>query len=157
LDTKVLDAPYHLFSPNTVVRWRRAPSRGSSGTRSFTGQNPDANASISFLLKSEVGQVEVVIRDIEGTKIKTIAGTTQSGLQSVVWDLSTDAGREVPRRGNRGRTRLTAGPYLVELQIDGSVVQRKTLSVLDDPRFPELNAIADEEEWSEDDSTEIDD
>lgn len=157
LDAKALEAPYHLFSPNAVVRWRRAPSRGSAGTRSFTGQNPDSNAGIAFLLKSEVGQVEVVIRDIEGTKIKTIAGSTQSGLQSVAWDFSTDAGREIPRRGNRGRTRLAAGAYLVELQVDGLVVQRKTLTVLDDPRFPELSTIADEEDTMEDGSAEFDD
>ncbi len=134
LSATVLQTPTHLFTPNSVVRWRRSPSRGSSGTRRFIGENPIAGANIFYLNNSDVGQVEFVVRDIEGAKLKTIPGTTERGLQFVNWDFSTDGNRDPGRRG-RSRSRIIPGAYLVEMQIDGAVEHRAVLTLLDDPNF----------------------
>ncbi len=150
LSDVVLKSPTHLFTPNSVVRWRRSPSRGSSGTRRFIGENPIAGANIFYLNNSDVGQVEFVVRDIEGTKLKTMTGTTERGLQFVNWDFTMDGNRDPGRRG-RSRTRIIPGAYLVEMQIDGAVRHRAVLNLLEDPKFAstDLDAMSEESDLLE--------
>ncbi len=153
LNSRVLQATSHLFTPNAVVRWRRTQSRGSSGTRRYVGENPNANANIFYMIGGDVGQVEIVIRDIEGTKLKTLSGPSERGLQVVNWDFSIDSGQQAAQQGGRpggreggrrgqARGRLQAGSYAVEMSIDGALVHRSALRVLDDPKIVAASAEA---------------
>jgi photosystem II stability/assembly factor-like uncharacterized protein len=132
LTPEILQQPTYLFAPKSVVRWTRSPSRGSSGTRRFIGQNPPTEATFAYSINTNVGQVELIVRDILGTRLKSITGTTERGLHTVTWDLATDSEREPGRRG-RGRSRVPAGDYLVQLLVDGRIDHQAILKVLDDP------------------------
>jgi photosystem II stability/assembly factor-like uncharacterized protein len=144
-----LQAPSYLFQPNTAILWRRTASRGSSGTRRFLGENPPSGANIFYTINSDCSQVEIVMRDAVGTRLKTLPGTIERGLQRVTWDYSTDAARATGRRGRRS---VGPGDYVVELQVDGAVAQRSVLKVLADPNFESSASEVAEEREKRDDS-----
>ncbi len=122
-----------LLKPNSMVRWFREPTRGSSGTRRFVGTNPPNDATFAYVFNSNASQVELVVRRPDGTRLKTLTGSTERGLNLVRWDFSVGdtpiGGRGRRFRGNAARP----GTYVVDFVIDGSFRQAETLEVLADP------------------------
>lgn len=140
---RTLAEPIHLFTPNTVIRWRTGATRGRGGARWFSGQNPPNAASIYYTLTDSAGAVELTIRDTDGRVIRTLGEpSTSAGLHRVSWDLRRD-----PPQGRRGRFRrgplVPPGQYRVVLRVDGMEFGR-TLRVLGDPDDPLANFAADE-------------
>jgi len=144
----------HLYKPNEVIRWRRLPSTGSSGTRRYVGENPSSDAAIHYSLSSNVQQVEVEIRDITGKRIALLPGVNRAGLHKLTWDMRRSAGTTAaPQgRGGGGRfgARVASGTYQVALLIDGQVVATNSITISEDPDYSAPgNITANEQEWLE--------
>ncbi len=94
-----------LYKPNEVIRWRRMPSAGSSGTRRYVGENPGTDAQLFYSLSRDVQSAELEIRDITGRRVALLAGGNRTGLQKVIWDMRITAGTTppaAPAAGGRG-------------------------------------------------------
>jgi hypothetical protein len=100
-----------------------------------------------YVVNDRVGQVELVVRRPNGTKLRSLTGSTQRGLNVIDWDLSlgtppADGGQQ---RRFRGPTAGT-GVYVVEFLVDGSPRQTETLEILADPSRAGSEA-ANSSEW----------
>jgi len=138
-----LTADAYLYRPQPAVKWRSKPSRGSSGTRQFVGQNPPGGAAIYYSLGKDAGAVELKITDIEGRELAEIVGETKAGLHRIAWDLrrapppSSGNAPQGPPRGQRFRRggSVPAGQYLVTLTVDDQQL-KQVLTVEEDPDAP---------------------
>jgi photosystem II stability/assembly factor-like uncharacterized protein len=109
MTTDTLKADAHLYEPNTVVRWRAEPMRGSpygTGHRKFTGENPPPGAQVYYSLGKKADKLALKIVDYSGQTIRELSPKNEPGLHRVDWDLN----RSSPRRGSRsGETATRAG------------------------------------------------
>lgn len=152
-----------LYKPNEVVRWRRMPSAGSSGTRRFVGENPGTDAQLFYSLSRDVQSAELEIRDITGRRVALLAGSNRTGLQKVTWDMRIIAGTTPPATtttggrggfggggGRFGGGRVGSGTYQVSLVIDGTVVATESLKISEDPVYSGPGMVtANEQEFAE--------
>jgi photosystem II stability/assembly factor-like uncharacterized protein len=99
-----------LFSPAPSSMYRRPASDRNYefwGDQTFFGENSPQAAVISWLNKSQVGEVKLKITDAAGKEIREIAGpvlanSNKQGIQSACWDLRvqpTPAPQPPPGRG----------------------------------------------------------
>lgn len=167
LSAATITSDAYLYAPQSAVRWRSQPSRGSSGTRKFVGENPPSGAAIYYSLGRDAGAVELRITDIEGREMFEVAGETKAGLYRIPWDLrrapppqppSATAGSQGPGRGpgqgpgpgrgqrfRRGGGSVPSGKYLVTLTVDDKEF-KQVLTVEDDPDAPDDATLPMEEE-----------
>lgn len=152
-----------LYKPNEVVRWRRMPSAGSSGTRRFVGENPGTDAQLFYSLSRDVQSAELEIRDITGRRVALLAGSNRTGLQKVTWDMRIIAVTTPPATtttggrggfggggGRFGGGRVGSGTYQVSLVIDGTVVATESLKISEDPVYSGPGMVtANEQEFAE--------
>jgi hypothetical protein len=92
-----LKAAAHLYEPNTVVRWRSEPSRGSmygNGSRLYAGENPPGGAHIYYTLTKKAEKASLKIVDIAGKTVREFEAKTEPGLHRSTWDFG---------RGGQGR------------------------------------------------------
>ncbi len=137
MSAKTIQADAQLYRPNDVIRWRYEPSRGSSGTRRFVGQNPPSGAHIFYSLGKDAGKVTLKISDVQGRTLRELQATNKAGLHVASWDL---------RQASRG-SGSRAGSYLVTLTVDDKE-HRQPLAVVADPDYPESTMTRDEaEQW----------
>ena len=143
ITVETLAAEAFLYAPQHAVRWRSKPSRGSSGTRQFVGENPPSGAAIYYSLGRDAGSVELRITDIEGRELTEIAGEMKAGLHRVTWDLrrAQPVRAVMLRRTSRDRRRfrrggsVPPGQYLVTLVVDDKEL-KQVLTVEADPDAP---------------------
>jgi photosystem II stability/assembly factor-like uncharacterized protein len=93
---EVLAASAHLYEPNTVVRWRSEPSRGSmygNGSRLYAGENPPTGAQIYFSLTKKAEKASIKIVDIAGKTVRELEAKTEPGFHRVTWDFARVGGR----------------------------------------------------------------
>ncbi|HEX9793306.1 MAG TPA: PDZ domain-containing protein [Planctomycetota bacterium] len=161
MSAETVSAASHLYKPNRVIRWRREPSRGDSGTRRFVGENPDGNAHVYYSLGARARTASLKILDTAGTTVRTLEAATDAGLHAVEWDMRRDpqvgaAGgqggrggqfRGGGRRGGRFQGRVEPGTYVAVLDVDGTV-QRQTFEVQVDPNNPD-GAFLQFEDWED--------
>lgn len=150
-----------LYKPNEVIRWRRMPSAGSSGTRRFVGENPSTDAHLFYSLSRDVQSAELEIRDITGRRVALLAGVNRAGLQKITWDMRITAGATPPTTattsgrggaggGRFGGARVGSGTYQVSLVIDGTVVATESLKISEDPVYSGPGMVtANEQEFAE--------
>lgn len=152
-----------LYKPNEVIRWRRMPSAGSSGTRRYVGENPGTDAQLFYSLSRDVQSAELEIRDITGRRVALLAGGNRTGLQKVIWDMRITAGTTPPAApaaggrggfggggGRFGGGRVGSGLYQVSLVIDGTVVATESLKISEDPEYTGPGMVtANEQEFAE--------
>ncbi len=146
MSTETVQADTSLYRPGDVVRWHYQPSRGSSGTRRFVGENPPSGARIFYSLGKNAGQVALKIADVQGRTLRELSGANNAGLHAAQWDL-----RQTTRGPRTGRyassSTVPPGTYVVVLTVDDKEY-RQPLVVLGDPDFPESNMTRNEaEEW----------
>jgi S1-C subfamily serine protease/photosystem II stability/assembly factor-like uncharacterized protein len=99
ISTDVVKAPAHLFEPNTVVRWRSQPAKGTGGgAQLFRGENPPRGGQVFFSVAKKPESVSLKIVDVTGRTIREFQPKVEPGLNVVAWDLSQAA----PRRGGPG-------------------------------------------------------
>jgi len=124
----------HLFDIQRVVKWRMLERRGQRYGEFALVSNPPSTADIYYYLKDKAGEVEIVIRDLEGNEIQKLNGTGSAGLHRTTWNLRRSAppAEEGQRRARSGRE-VDAGVYKIVLMIDGEEKQAKKLEIQDDP------------------------
>ncbi|MFC1575334.1 WD40/YVTN/BNR-like repeat-containing protein [Gemmatimonadota bacterium] len=114
-----------LFPPRTTYLYDRLGYYSAgSGAGNFTAENPPFGAILNYYLPGgmQEGDVVLVVRDVDGTMVREVPGTSGTGLQRVVWDLSGPP-PEVPEGGGQGQSRRRQGPpvapgtYLVTLEV----------------------------------------
>jgi hypothetical protein len=166
LSAATITADAYLYAPQSAVRWRSQPSRGSSGTRKFVGENPPDDAAIYYSLGRDAGAVELRITDVEGRELLEVPCEAKAGMHRVPWDLRRAAPAQPPsaatsqsgqgrgQRFRRGGGSVPAGKYLVTLTVDDKEF-KQVLTVEDDPDAP-VDAAAPVEEEAEMDEHEVD-
>ncbi|HET9263198.1 MAG TPA: hypothetical protein VFO14_09145 [Vicinamibacterales bacterium] len=99
-----------LFSPPPAAMFRR-PARDRNyefwGDQTFFGENPPQAAVITWLLKKDVGAVQLRITDATGREAREISGpvlatSNKAGMQSACWDLRVQPAPAPVDRGGRG-------------------------------------------------------
>jgi hypothetical protein len=157
LSAATITADAYLYAPQSAVRWRSQPSRGSSGTRKFVGENPPGGAAIYYSLGRDAGAVELRITDIEGREMLEVPCETKAGLYRVPWDLRRASPPQPPsvttasqgqgrgQRVRRGGGSVPRGEYLVTLTVDDKEF-KQVLRVEDDPDVPADASLPTEEE-----------
>jgi hypothetical protein len=104
---EVLAKDAWLFAPEAVVRTRRSPERGESGTRRFVGENPASDASIYYFLRARAKDLKISILELSGELVRQLEEPPGSlGLHHVSWDLRRAGRSGGPARGTQrpGRT-----------------------------------------------------
>ncbi len=146
---ETIAAEAYLYAPQPAIQWRSAPSRGSSGTRQFTGELPPSGAALYYSLARDAGAVSIKITDIEGKTVRELEGDPAAGLHRVQWDLRRATRPAPPRQGSprgggagqggrqrppqsRGGGPVDAGKYLVTLTVDETEL-KQVLVVEEDP------------------------
>jgi photosystem II stability/assembly factor-like uncharacterized protein len=140
-----------LFQPNTAVRWRREPQRGTvygSGHRDYFGQNPAPGGQIYYALAKKAGKIQLAVQDVAGRTLVKLQASPEPGLHRVTWDLRGPAGP--PPAGlmillPRAAGPVPAGQYRVVLSVDGTDYAQG-LTVENDPTLPPGTTIAEEPE-----------
>ncbi len=140
---ETIEAKAALFEPNTVVRWRREPSRGNfgfTGSKRFIGENPPSGAQIGFVFKEAVESASIKIVNYAGTVVRVLEAPTESGFHVVRWNLQqvppppTEDDEESRPSGPRGPA--PAGLYRVVL-VAGEEEYTVDLEIKNDPTLPE--------------------
>ena len=129
-----------LLKPNDVTRWRREPSRGSSGTRRFVGENPSTQVAIFYTLAKRTKDISLVVKDGKGNVVRELEASGDKGLHRADWNRtvsssssSGSSSRFSSGGRRRGRSRsMSIGSYTVELHV-GSTVLTQDFEVLNDP------------------------
>jgi hypothetical protein len=154
LSSAVLAEDVHLFATKPKVRWVGRDLRESSSSN-FSGQSEAPGVPISYTLKAKPKDA-VKVRIYAGTLLlNEIAGTSEIGLNSVVWNMTgrrertpdekkaAEAGarraREMGFGGGMGDPNFASfpvqpGEYKVVLAVDGKTYET-TATVLKDPRY----------------------
>jgi hypothetical protein len=157
-DTRVAEAPLHLFAPQDAIRWRYGSANW--GTRG-TFPNPPHGALIYYALKDEEkGDLKIEILDSRNRVVRTLTSTAPqpmgsgdfesaddykdealargAGVQRAVWDLEYEGATKIqggridtgdPREGPR----VPPGTYTVRLTAGGRTLTAP-LKVVADPR-----------------------
>ncbi|HEX9164545.1 MAG TPA: hypothetical protein VF862_01440 [Gemmatimonadales bacterium] len=159
LTTEVMARPAHLFGLRPAWRFRVAEPPYAPMYDPVTGENPPLGAVINYWLKAKADSVAITVLDASGTTVKTLAGTTEPGLNRVTWDLLTERSKEprvrvaplyaperaVPAEGapsptlDRVRMLVPPGRYTVRLVVAGQELTQ-TLEVRKDPNTPGTEA-----------------
>src|SRR5260370_8600974 len=66
----LVQAPAYLYHPNTFIRWRSEPAKGSpygNGHRKYMGENPPRGAQIYYSLTKKADKIGLKIVDYTGT------------------------------------------------------------------------------------------
>ncbi len=146
LTAEVLESEAHLFSMEPAVQVRRSGAGAHTGDIHFRGDNPPNGAIIDYWLgtSAQDRSVAVVVLDAQANRVAAIDGTSERGINRVVWDLrhewpaaesqSADGGR--PRRGGL----VIPGTYSVRLEVTDASATTVTwgpqpLVVRPDPRI----------------------
>ena len=155
LTDAVLAADLHLFTIRPAIQWRTRSPGGSTGHKMFFGENPPGGIIVNYHLgaKPAEGQgVKIVIADGAGKTVRELDGTSDIGVNRVVWDMRM-ASPIPPAPGGRGAgggagggffggavgPRVDPGAYTVTVSA-GSASARGTAVVRDDPRVTMTDA-----------------
>jgi len=135
LTPAVLASPAHLFTLRPAREIRFTNPKAHQGDMVFRGPNPPAGAIIDYYLRDGGGTPKVTIVDGGGRTVRTLAATSNRGVNRIVWDLRRppfDTGLE-PGRALHGPF-VEPGDYVVRLEAAGQVLEQ-TVRVEDDPRI----------------------
>ena len=137
LTPEITSTAIHAFPPRRAMVMQRWKNESYGAQRQFVGPNPPQGAIVHYHLSDAAPGAKVVIRDEKGVPVRELDGSSEAGLNRVVWDLRA--------RGPEGITNAR-GPFVVPGQYRvvvstqaGSVAV--PLRVDWDPAFP----VSDEE------------
>ena len=162
LTSDVASSEAHLFDPRPAYRFR--PTTGGSMRMRYdaaSGREPPEGASIHYWLSKEPEgpeaperSVQLEIKNAAGETIRTLEGTTDTGINRVWWDFEGESSTEIKlrtkplyadwvdlgperwRHASGGGRRISVleppGTYTVALQVGGKEYSQK-LQVLKDP------------------------
>lgn len=146
------DRTAHLFSPRDAYRVNKGGSGG--GLAELSPDPAPQGATLHYWLGGEVEEVEVDVVDARGDVVRTFASdsataadhgteriSTDAGLSRLTWDLmypGPDTPDDAVIWGYTGGVKAPPGDYVVRLSVDGETVGESTLTLLPDPRIPEV-------------------
>jgi photosystem II stability/assembly factor-like uncharacterized protein len=153
---KAQQADVYFFKPRASFRYRHFGSTHAMDTyNKVVGQNPPTGADLNYFLKSPAKKVEITITGSNGESIRTLAGSTQPGINRVWWDMRFSGPEVVKLRNsppgepwvktgpdgwrplvhwrnyNQG-PQVTPGSYKIKLNVDGKETTQ-TLEIVSDP------------------------
>jgi photosystem II stability/assembly factor-like uncharacterized protein len=135
LTDSIMDSDVHLFAVRPEVQWLSTYEFSWTTQKRFYADNPPTGSKIVYYLAREYSDSATVeILDITGKVVRTLAGSTDTGINTVFWDQreppppeeEVDSRRR--RRGPRLGALLPPGEYLVRLTV-GEKVRTTTLSI----------------------------
>ena len=149
----VASSDVHLFEPRDAYRFHNRTSPQTPNIDMSQGANPPYGASINYWLGPDgAGEVTVRVADGSGEVVRTLSGSTDSGVNRVQWDLRyentsqvrmrtaplyadwVDLGPDRVRiRGGGIAVMVPPGSYTVTLEVDGVERGTRSLDVLKDP------------------------
>ena len=167
---KAQQADVYFFKPRASFRYRHFGSTHAMDTyNKVVGQNPPTGADLNYFLKSPAKKVEITITGSNGEAIRTLAGSTQPGINRVWWDMRFSGPDVVKLRNsppgepwvktgpdgwrplvhwrnyNQG-PQVTPGTYKIKLNVDGKETTQ-TLEIVGDPnslaKDPDIKANVD--------------
>jgi photosystem II stability/assembly factor-like uncharacterized protein len=167
---KAQQADVYFFKPRASFRYRHFGSTHAMDTyNKVVGQNPPTGADLNYFLKSPAKKVEITISGSNGEAIRTLAGSTQPGINRVWWDMRWSGPDVVKLRNsppgepwvktgpdgwrplvhwrnyNQG-PQVTPGTYKIKLNVDGKE-STQTLEIVGDPnslaKDPDIKANVD--------------
>jgi photosystem II stability/assembly factor-like uncharacterized protein len=104
MTASAIGASAYLYEPNTVIRWRSEPAKGSpygSGHRHYFGENPPRGAQIYYSLNQKAASVKLTILDYAGNPVRELPAKAEPGLNVVAWDLARAPRRPAGAAGGR--------------------------------------------------------
>ena len=142
LTKDVMKAPATLFDIRPATIFSPYSNKASLGSKFFVAPNPPYGAMIDYSLAGELkGDVKIVIRDAAENIVREIAGTKNTGINRVVWNLRYALPGVTPEGSQAGGFGAAAqgpavlpGEYKVTLKADGQEMT-KTVRVDGDPRI----------------------
>ena len=153
LTPAVLASAATLFTPRAAYRFRPITAPSTTYDDPTTGTDPEYGATLNYWLKAPAAQApRLVVRDAQGTVVRTLTGPNAAGLNRLHWDLRGAPSAEVRlytaplyapylQPGPEGRVApgtsrtsllMPPGRYTVTLQVDG-IEQVQPLEVRKDP------------------------
>jgi photosystem II stability/assembly factor-like uncharacterized protein len=133
MTAQVAASELHLFParPATVLqRWKH---ESYSAQRVFAAPNPPFGAILTYYARTASKlPAAVVIRSSTGGVVRELTGTSDAGLNRVVWDLRSAAPATLA--GQRGPL-VVPGTYSVSVRVGGRE-SSATVQVNPDPAFP---------------------
>jgi photosystem II stability/assembly factor-like uncharacterized protein len=148
-----LKAPSELYRPNTVVRWRSEPQRGSIygvGSHLYVGENPAYGAQIYYSLTKKADKVTIKILDYTGKTVREITTIPEggknvplkkeSGLHRVTWELVGTSTRSRPQGQGPGGPGGPGGQFARQFTPFAYVTGPALLAMLPG-RGPQIRAV----------------
>lgn len=146
------EADAHLFEPRPAYRVNNAGSGG--GLAEFSPEPAPQGATLHYWLADDVETVELEVLDARGDLVRGYASdsataaehrtapiSSEAGLNRALWDLFYP-GPRIPEGaviwGYTGGVKAPPGEYTVRLSVDGERVGDTSLTLLPDPRIPEV-------------------
>jgi hypothetical protein len=130
-----MDSDVHLFDIRPEVQWLSTYEFQWTTQKRFYSDNPPTGSKIVYYLGREYSDSATVeITDITGKVVRTLAGATDTGINTVFWDHreppppEEEEDRRRRRRGPRLGALLPPGEYLVRLTV-GETIRTTTLSI----------------------------
>jgi hypothetical protein len=131
---EVAEEDVHLFNVRPEVQWLSTYEFSWTTDKRFYKDNPPTGSTINYFLKNEqADSATVEILDISGEVLRTLAGSSEAGINGVFWDHREPPppmpeGFQGRRRGPRVGALVQPGEYLVRLTV-GSEVQTTRLVI----------------------------
>jgi len=124
----------YLFDIQRTIRWNMLERRGPRYGEFARVTNPPTGAMIYYYLKEPAKSVNLVIKDLEGNKLRELRGMKGKGINKVFWDLRKEPESQdgSPRRRGR-RPAVNPGSFKISLMVEGKEVMTKKLEVVQDP------------------------
>lgn len=99
MNAEVFDKDLHIFEIPQATKHRIRVKYGNTieemqGDNYFRGENPPYGTAITYYLKEGTifDSINITIKDQDRNVVRTFAGPANSGLNTAVWDLMSDAG-----------------------------------------------------------------
>jgi photosystem II stability/assembly factor-like uncharacterized protein len=137
LTAEVAASDLYLFPPRAATIMQRWKHESYSAQRVFAGPNPPAGAILTYHVKAAAKTpARISIRDASGAVVHELEGTTNAGLNRVIWDLRSAVPAALT--GQRGPF-VTPGAYTVTVRA-GSRESSAPVRVEPDPALPMTDA-----------------
>jgi hypothetical protein len=142
LTDSVLDSDVFLFDVRPEVQWLSTYEFSWTTQKRFYKDNPPTGSKIVYYLRREYSDSATIeIVDVTGKVVRTLAGATDTGINTVFWDQreppppeEEDSSRR-RRRGPRLGPLLPPGEYMVRLTVGDEVRTTKLAIEKDEPGY----------------------
>jgi hypothetical protein len=132
INSNTLAKEFHLFAPETKVKWQAERAKNSSSLN-YNGQSEPVAANIYFYLKSETKDVKIQV--LEGARVvyeSTLNGT--KGVNKFLWPYIVTPPATAPQQGPAARqpsVPARPGTYTIRLTVNGKT-EEKPFTLLQD-------------------------